>query len=313
MLNIEKFRIDRADFPCNMAKVNFDLDALRSFVIGVELGSFARAAERVGRSASAVSAQLKKLEEQAGTALLEKSGRGLVLTEAGDTMLGYATRMLRLNDEAALALAGGGLEGRVRLGLQEDFSDHLLPEVLGRFSRGHRGVHIEVTVGRNAALLDAVGNGELDLVLAWHTGRATPYMSILGSYPLEWIGPRDASLLDPDWATRAAAPLPLVSIEAPCRLRSAGAEALDAAGIPWRVVYSSPSLSGIWAAVAAGLGIGVRPGFSLPPALVALEAGAMRLPALPQVGLALHRAHQQLPMAASRLHDLIVDHVAQPA
>jgi len=316
LLNIAKFAINRSGFPQYMRKMNFDLDALRSFVTGVELGSFARAAGRVGRSASAVSAQLKKLEEQAGAPLLQKAGRGLVLTAAGETMLGYARRMLSLNDEAALALAASAIEGRVCLGLQEDFSDHLLPDVLGRFSRSHRGVHIEVTVGRNAALLDAVRGGELDLVLAWHTGCATPHMSILGSFQLEWIGPRDPALqdalLDADGSLRAA-PLPLVGIEAPCRLRSAGTDALDAAGIAWRAVYSSPSLSGVWAAVAAGLGLAVRPCVGLPPALMALDHDAHGLPRLPEVELALHRAQRQLSPAASRLHDLVAERVRDEA
>src|ERR1700722_2903352 len=115
-----------------MQRVTFDLDVMRSFVAGIELGSFAKAAERLARATSAVSAQLKKLEDQAGTPLLRKSGRGMALTEAGETMLGYARRLLELNDEAASAVRGIQLEGRVRLGLQEDFGESVLPEVLGR-------------------------------------------------------------------------------------------------------------------------------------------------------------------------------------
>src|SRR5580698_490352 len=114
-----------------MQRVTFDLDVMRSFVTGIELGSFAKAADRLARSTSAVSAQLKKLEDQAGTPLLRKSGRGMALTEAGETMLGYARRLLELNDEAASAVRGIQLEGRVRLGLQEDFGESVLPEVLG--------------------------------------------------------------------------------------------------------------------------------------------------------------------------------------
>ena len=101
-----------------MRRVNFDLDVLRSFATGMDLGSFAKAADRLGRSTSAVSAQLKKLEDQAGTPIFHKSGRGLALTEAGETMLAYARRLLELNDEAAIAVHGVELEGWVRLGLQ---------------------------------------------------------------------------------------------------------------------------------------------------------------------------------------------------
>jgi len=129
-----------------MRRATFDLDVLRSFVAGVELGSFAKAADRVGRSTSAVSAQLRKLEDQAGTAIFRKAGRGLALTDAGETMLAYARRLLDLNDEAAAAVRGLELEGWVRLGLQEDFGEVLLPEVLGRFARAHPKVRIEARV-----------------------------------------------------------------------------------------------------------------------------------------------------------------------
>ncbi|MCW0461596.1 HTH-type transcriptional regulator ArgP [Xanthomonas sacchari] len=94
-----------------MRPITFDLDALRSFVAGVELGSFAKAAERSGRSTSAISAQLKKLEEQAGQPVLRRQGRGLALTEAGEALLGYARRLLELNDEAVVALQDTALQG----------------------------------------------------------------------------------------------------------------------------------------------------------------------------------------------------------
>src|SRR6201991_4628734 len=137
-----------------MRKIIFDLDVLRSFVTGMDLGSFARAADRLGRSTSAVSAQLKKLEEQAGRPIFRKAGRGLALTEAGETMLAYARRLLALNDEAAAAVHGADLEGWVRLGLSEDFGEALLPAVLGRFARAHPRVRIEARIARSFDLLD---------------------------------------------------------------------------------------------------------------------------------------------------------------
>lgn len=295
-----------------MRKVNLDLDALRSFVTGVELGSFAQAADRVGRSASAVSAQLKKLEDQAGAPLLQKAGRALALTPAGETLLAYARRILSLNDEAVLAIGARELGGSVRLGLKEDFSEHLLSEVLGRFARSHKGVHIEVKVGRNSDLLAGVRDGSLDLALAWQSDSQCPHMLELGSYPLCWIGPAPIIGGPAAFPWEAGQPLPLVAIEAPCRLRTAATDALDAAGIPWRVVYSSPSLSGVWAAVAAGLGVTVRTRFGLPPHLAALPA-AFPLPRLPSLGLVLHRSQAQLPAAAARLHELLEECVQAAA
>lgn len=149
-----------------MQRITFDLDVLRTFVVGIELGSFANAAERLGRSTSAVSAQLKKLEEQVGEPVLRKSGRGLVLTAAGETLLAYARRLLELNDEAAIAVRGVDLEGWVKVGLQEDFGEDVLTKILGNFARAHPRVRVEARVSRNAELLDLVTSGRLDLALA---------------------------------------------------------------------------------------------------------------------------------------------------
>ncbi len=158
-----------------MRRITFDLDVLRSFVAGMELGSFAKAAERLGRSTSAVSAQLKKLEEQAATPIFRKSGRGLALTEAGETMLGYARRLIELNDEAASAIRDVELEGWGRLGLQEDFGETVLPDVLGRFARAHPKVRIEARIANSRELAERIVSGRLDIALAWHNGAVLPY------------------------------------------------------------------------------------------------------------------------------------------
>jgi DNA-binding transcriptional LysR family regulator len=283
-----------------MRRVNFDLDVLRSFALGMELGSFAKAADRLNRSTSAVSAQLKKLEEQAGTPILRREGRGMALTEAGETMLAYARRLLDLNDEAAAALHGVELEGRVRLGLQEDFGESLLPDVLGRFARAHPKVRIEVRIARSTELLQRVVAAELDLALAWDAGVTTPHGQYIGDVPMCWIGPGKGG------ARNEGEPLPLVVLDAPCIMRTAAIDALDRAGIPWRVVFTSASLAGIWAAVAAGLGVSLRTGVGLPTSVRALPAGELGLPVLDRLGLTLHRAEAVMTPAVERLGQLIV-------
>ena len=155
-----------------MRQTNLDLDALRAFVTGVELGAYARAADRLGRSTSAVSAQLKKLEDQVGIPIFRKAGRGLALTDGGETLLAYARRLLDLNDEAMNAVQGVALEGWVRLGLQEDFGEAILPRVLGRFARAHPKVRVEGRIARNAELVEKTMSGRLDLALAWDGGCA---------------------------------------------------------------------------------------------------------------------------------------------
>jgi DNA-binding transcriptional LysR family regulator len=286
----------------SMNRVNLDLDVLRSFATGIELGSYAKAADRLGRSTSAVSAQLKKLEDQAGTPLLRKSGRGMVLTEAGEVMLGYARRLLELNDEAVSAVRGVQLEGRVRLGLQEDFGESMLPEVLGRFKRAHPRLRVEVQLARNTALMQSLQGDRLDLALAWETEQATPHAEHLCMLPMCWIAGSDTQMA---MLHESDEPLPLVVLDAPCMMRTAATQALDRAGVPWRIAFISPSLAGTWAAVKAGFGISVRTPLGLPADLRVLDAQEAKLPALPQLGLALYRSEAEPEPAVARLAELI--------
>lgn len=285
-----------------LPRIHFDLDALRSFVTGVDLGGFARAADRVGRSASAVSAQLKKLEDQIGAPILRKAGRGLELTPTGERFLGYARRLLALNDEAAIAVRGMNLSGSVRIGLSEDFGEHLLSRMLGDFARAHPQVAVEVHLARNMELVRLMNEGRLDLALAWETGSGLPHGEDLGHFPLCWIGPGEHPLS----ADGRAQSLPLVVFEAPCVMRSAATAALDAAGLSWRVAVASMSLVGVWTAVGAGLGVTVRSRIGLPSNLAARDD----LPTLPPVGLKLYRASERQSDAVNRLADIVVDAVA---
>ncbi|MRX08402.1 LysR family transcriptional regulator [Pseudoduganella sp. FT25W] len=291
-----------------MRRITFDLDVLRTFVTGVDMGSFARAADKLGRSTSAVSAQLKKLEDQLGTPVLRKEGRGMVTTPAGESLLGYARRLLELNDEAATAVRGADLAGSVRLGIQQDFGEHVLTDVLGRFVRVHPRVRIEARAARNTELLELLNSGRLDLALAWEGGAATPHAVDVGRLAMRWIGAADDARLAPALARAdVQAPLPLVVMDAPCVMRSAATHALDQAGIPWRIAFTSPGLSGVWAAVAAGLGVTVRTTVGLPPSVRLLETAA--LPPLPDIGLRLYRAEAELHPPAQRLHDIVLQAV----
>ena len=292
-----------------MRRITFDLDVLRSFVTGVEMGSFARAADRLGKSTSAMSGQLKKLEDQLGMPVLRKSGRGLTPTVAGEALLAYARRLLELNDEAAAAVRGVELAGSIRLGMQEDFGEHILTDVLGRFTRAHPQLRIEVRVARHVQLMDLFKAGQLDLALAWDIGAAQARSTqVSDPLPMRWIGPArgaaPAMLIDGE-------PLPLVMMDAPCLMRSAATAALDRAGIPWRVAFTSASLGGVWSAVAAGLGVTVRTAIGVPAHLRLLDDAA--LPALPAVGLSLHCAALEPAPVTERLHDIVLHTLAQYA
>ncbi|UXU87623.1 LysR substrate-binding domain-containing protein [Burkholderia sp. S-53] len=316
------------------ARPNFDVAALRSLVAGVDLGSFAKAADRVARSSSAVSAQIRKLEEQAGTPLFVKAGRGLALTDAGDAMLRYARRMIELNDEAAAAVRGVNLDGWVRVGLQEDFGEAILPDVLGRFARAHPKVRIEARVARNAELLDRLDANQLDLALVWGDPASAALVSRAGidgeaiaQVPMQWVGAAGAGGFGmPDGggedgaggdageaggrAVRAPGePLPLVVFDRPCRFFGAATDALDRAGVPWRVAFTTPSLAGLWAAAAAGLGLTVRSHFGLPASVRVLDAASFGLPELPSLPLILLRRTSSATPTVDRLARIVTQAV----
>ncbi|MFK8260300.1 LysR substrate-binding domain-containing protein [Erwinia sp. AnSW2-5] len=286
-------------------RMTFDLDALRTFVLGIELGSFAQAADRLNRSTSAVSAQLKKLEQQTGLLLLQKSGRRLMLTDDGELLMAYGRRLLALNDEAFSALSGREIAGSVRIGLQEDFGETLLPELLGQFSRAHPLIQISARIGRNSELLQGIRQGELDLALCWQSEETSRFTQPLTAVPLCWIGCDGPQFTQ--WIEQGDV-LPLLLFEAPCVMRTRAIDALDHAAIPWRVAFTSRSLSGIWAAAAAGLGVTLRSEFGLPAGLQRLQH-----PLLPQVadlGLVLHLGQEILPPAATRLREMLLAQLA---
>ena len=287
------------------APINLNMDVLRTFVIGLELGSFSKAAQRLGRSQSAISTQLRRLEEQVGKPLLKKSGRGLKLTTAGESMFSYAKRILELNDEAIDGLRDAEVEGWVRLGIPQDFAEGWLTSVLARFARAHPKVRVEVRAEQNVLLMERLRDGELDLTLAWDGKDETVQVEKLMVLPMVWIG-------RPDWGgikSLGSEPLPLVAFEPPCVFRSAGIDALDAAGISWRLAFTSPSLAGLWAATGAGLGITLRSTVALPKTLTVLKPGASGLPTLPKVALTLCKT--KADSAVNRLSEILRETIAE--
>ena len=238
VLKIKLFAINHPEFQDDMDKLplTLDLDALRSFVTGIESGSFAQAATRLCRSTSAVSAQLKKLEMQCGAALVVKRGRHLELTHSGEILIGYARRLLALNDEAQRALQGELLQGEIRIGMQEDFGESLMPGILGAFRRHHPGLRIIARVDRNQALLSALDASALDMALYWQPDNHPVEGKLLGQCRMEWIKHPD---LDIATLLTQGEPLPLVMFDSPCLMRKRATACLDRAGITWQVVFVS--------------------------------------------------------------------------
>lgn len=268
---------------------NFDMDALRAIVVGADLGSFARAASRLGRSQSAVSMQLKRLEEQAGRPLFRRSGRGLAPTEAGEALLAYARRIVALNDEAAAALGAAAEPAAVRFGLPQDLFEDVMPDAIERFAVRRRGLHVEVRAGRNHILEAEVAAGRLDVAVAFFR-EGSDAGTHLATLPMLWLGGRAAPSPVPE-------PLPLVLFDHPCLFRQAALRALDLAGRRWRPALTTPSLPGVWAALRAGHGVTVRTAYRVPGG-VAAAAPELGLPGLPPIELRMIAAATPSPAVA---------------
>jgi DNA-binding transcriptional LysR family regulator len=281
-----------------MALPNLDMDALRSLVAILHRGGLARAAERIGRSPSAISQQMRKLELQVGQPLFRKQGRRVVLTEAGDRVHTYARRILELNDEAVHAVRGAAIDGTVRFGLPGDFAESWLPVALGQFRKAYPAVRVDVLVEPNRLLLERLDRGELDLVLAMNQG-ARADAEQLATLAMTWIGPAGTREV-----VRSGSMLDLALYQPPCFFRQAGTSALDRAGIAWRPAFVTASLHSLWAGVAAGLGITVRTGADLPPSLMRLD-GRHGLPPLPGVDLCLHTAAGPISAALTHLRQAV--------
>lgn len=276
----------------------FDLDLLRSFVSVVDAGGFTRAGERVNRTQSTVSQQIRRLEDAVGKPLFQRDRRGVQLTEAGETLIGYARRMLALAGEARDALGKGPAPAVLRLGIPEDFAVTGLTGVIAAFAKAQPQVRLEVRCDLSVSLRDGLARGLYDLILAKREPSAG---EAFAAWPerLVWAAARD-------WdGTGRSDPLPLVSFLPGCLYRDRAIRALEASGRRWRIAYESPNLMGVQAAIAGGLGVAL------------LEAATVRedhrilgradgLPPIPATELALN-LRDGAPAAATVLARTIAD------
>ena len=286
-----------------MQLANLDMDVLRTLAVAMDLGGFSKAAERLGRSQSAVSLQMRRLEERVGRPLFRREGRGLALTDAGDVVLGYARQILELNDQAVAAARGIAIGGSVRFGVPQDFGDSWLPGVLARFSRAHPSVLIEVRVDRANKLVERIAEDGLDLALMWGNPPVANTVTVQ-RLPMVWIGLKG-------YVVPRGDTVPLALFESPCVFRQPGVEALERTHRPWRLAFTSPSLSGLWAAAAAGLGVTVRTPLGLPSPLAVLGKSS-GLPKLPQIALSLYTAQPEPPQAVARLREILIEELPLP-
>jgi DNA-binding transcriptional LysR family regulator len=275
-----------------------DLDLLRSFVSVVDTGGFTRAGERVHRTQSTVSQQIRRLEETLGRPLLHRNGKQATPTEEGERLLSYARRILALAQEARDVVARPAGDGVVRLGIPEDFAAYRLTELLSDFARSRPGLRLDVRCDLSVQLRSALDRRELDLALfkrdAGETGG-------IAAWPerLHWV----TSERHPIDFHRD--PLPLAVSEQGCLYRNRMIHAIEASGRTWHIAYTSPNLPGIQAAVSAGLGVSILPEVAILAGHRVIEP-ADGFPAITNTEIALVAAADASP-ATRRLAEVLAD------
>lgn len=229
---------------------HLDPDLLRTFLAFADGGSLARAAEVVGRSASAVTAQMQKLEEIVGEPLFLPAGRGRALTDTGQELVGHARRILDLHRTALLSLKGGRAEGRLTVATTQDFAEHGLAPLLRLFAGTHPRLRLNLRIGRTVELSSAFEAGDIDVLVAMRVKPSADEVAVLRE-PMLW-------LFGPDGPARADGELPLALLDPPCGFRDAALTALERTGRRYRIAATSQSLSGLRAAVSAGIALTAR-------------------------------------------------------
>ncbi|MCP1677128.1 DNA-binding transcriptional LysR family regulator [Natronocella acetinitrilica] len=231
-----------------------ETDVLRTFVAIAECGSFTRAARQVFRTPSALSMQIKRLEETLGQPLFLREPRLVRLTAEGEALLGYARRLLKLNEEAVTQFLAPPLAGTVRFGTPDDVGTRVLPGVLARFARSHPAAQVNVSVGGTLDIIRRLDLDELDLALVTggNDGQDQGRGEVVDTESLVWAG-REGGI-----AARRT-PLPLALASQGCAWRTKALAALDAAGVGYRVAYSSENCAGQEAAMIADLAVAPFP------------------------------------------------------
>jgi len=273
-----------------------DVDLLRTLVAIADTGSFNRAARAVFRTPSAVSMQMKKLEEQVGRPIFAKDGRSVTLTPDGEVLLGYGRRILKLTEEALSRFRGAGIAGTIRLGTPDDYAGRFLPDILARFAASHPLVEVDVFCQSSNELIALLQDNAIDIALV-SAGHGPAGGPVVHREQLVWAGLRHGFAHE----TR---PLPLAVSHLGCCWRKMALSALDRAGIPHRVAYSSRHYMGQLAAVMAGLAIAPLPRSSIQGDVKVLgeETG---LPPIGYFEIELRRA----PAAVGPLYDALVEHI----
>jgi DNA-binding transcriptional LysR family regulator len=256
---------------------DLDIDLLRSFVAVADAKGFTAAGKVLGRSQSAVTVKIQRLEELVDRQLLKRTSRSLSLTEEGELLLGYARRILDLHDEGLRRVTAPPLDGTLHLGVDDHFVPDRLPLLLSRLAKTYPRVKLEVVINSGITLLESLNAGRLDLVIASATAGQGRPGQLLFHEPLVWVASNDFILDVSD-------SVPLVLKPPPCHCRKEALAALQRIGRPWTSIYTCNSVPSIQAVVLAGLGVSVLGAHSVQNGMRVLQD---ELPALPSIDIML--------------------------
>jgi DNA-binding transcriptional LysR family regulator len=274
------------------------IDLLKTFLVLLENHSFSKTAEQVGRSQSAISLQMKRLQDIAGSPLFTSSGKSLSLTQQGEVLFDYARQIVKLNDECINRLDGNLLTGTIRIGIPSDFAITFLPRILGRFTEANPNIALDVKCDLSAELTRMIDDRDCDLVLALDDGHPSRYLAKLWREPVAWVGWKTHEV----YKTR---PLPLVLYPERCQYRARIIQTLGRKGIPYRIVYSSSNMAGNHAAIQAGLGVTALSKSTIPPYLYELPITKF-LPPLDSVDVGFYWNPRGATKATQELAEFLV-------
>jgi len=282
---------------------DLDIDLLRTFEAVAECRNFTGAAQRLSLTQSAVSAQVRRLEELLGHRLFERNSKRVTLTEPGEIFIDYAHRILSLHDKALERMGRPCVQGKIRLGMPDDYASYFLPRVLSRFGKTYPGIQLEISCELSVDLVAKLEKGWIDLALLTQQKNSAGG-EIVCSEPLVWATAKGGSVHKQE-------PLPLALFPPGyCFFREQALKALSVSGKQWRIVCTSRSMSGIRAAVSAGLAVTVvgRHTMSADMRMLGENEG---FPPLPNVRIALHAGDETRPEQVRCLSDFLKEEMGR--
>lgn len=274
--------------------MNFQIDYLRTFAALAEAKNFTKTGKLLNLSQSAVSMQIKRLETEVGEKLFDRVGKSVKLTPEGNILINYAMRIVREHDEAVTALSSPNLEGFIRFGSPEHYTAGILPGLLARFSRSYPDVTVEMRCENSDVIKSDVDTGKLDVGICTQISEGG---QVIAHDPVVWAA-------NPEFVLQKHKTLSLATFEEDCIFRTWALEGLEKAGIDYRIVYVSRSISGLLDAVKSGFAIAPIIRSNVPDNLkiIGIEEG---LPVLPVSNIALHKSKK----VTSEIIDCFSEHI----